>query len=181
VIRKVAAVSLVAGFLAACIIADPLPEQRSLPTRKPSILTTADPQPSLPLVQMPDAGFSVPVQLYNPTVGFQWGVFVDYDPVQNSRSKPRGTEPGRPDAPDVQVVKFSLASDVDVERCHKIEFVVALSFAFVGSHEGDSAGSDSVTWNYVPQGDYSKCATYDGGRPDGGAADAGRDGSDAAP
>ncbi|WP_394850393.1 hypothetical protein LZC95_23410 [Pendulispora brunnea] len=179
--RKVAALALVGGFLAACIIADPLPEQRSLPTRTPSIMSV-DPASSRPLLGIPDGGgFNVTLRLYNPAERYQWRVFVDYEEGVNPLPKVSGSEPGRSDAPDVQVVTFSLSRDaMDPQRCHVIEFVVALAFGAF-PHNGDPTGADSVSWNYVPNGDYSKCIQYDASVPDAGPVDAGRDGSDASP
>ncbi|WP_394839684.1 hypothetical protein LVJ94_22615 [Pendulispora rubella] len=179
--RKVAAVALVTGLLAACIIADPLPEQRSLPTRVPSIILTT-PDVSRPLLEAPDGGFNVTLRLYNPAAGYRWRVFVDYDDGVNPNPVPglNISEPGSSDLPDVQTVTFSLSrAAMDPERCHVIEFVVALVFGAF-PHNGDP-GADSVSWRYVPGGDYSKCAQYDASVPDARPLDAGMDGSDASP
>lgn len=168
----VTAVSLLAvgSFLAACLITDPLPEQRRLATRRPSI-DAVDPSASQVLVDFPER-LLVSVRLYNPEAGFEWQFFVDFPEVSQSYVRRGGG--GGPNAADVQVVDLSLEPAL-AGQCHKIEFVVALRFVGGHAHEADPAGADSVTWFYAPHGDFSRCSPYDAG-----VVDASRDaGSDA--
>jgi len=176
--RVVFAVSsgLFACILGACIVADPLPDQRSLPTRSPSI-AFADPPASTLLVALPDR-FNVTVRLYNPTIPFQWRLFLDYDPSLNPNQvivfgPVAGTTPS---LADLQTVPVPLGTyPIDPNACHRFEFLAALDFAATPPHAAGSEGAASVTWFYVPLGDYSKCSPYDGGGSDGAFFDAGSD------
>lgn len=176
--------ALLVGSVAACILADPLSEQRSLPTRRPSILHgSVSPLSSQILTATTLSSFTVPIRLYNPTVQATWNVFVDYNPPINSSPALSHAMGGTPNSADLQIVDFRLApKDLDPTRCHVIEFLVALSF--LTPHSADPYGADSLTWFYIPNGDRSTCAVYDGGTgtipppsdaggPDGGGADGG--------
>jgi len=169
---------VVASVLAACILADPLPEQRSLPTRRPSIVhASVSPAESQPLMDLHDT-FIVPLQLYNPTIPFEWRVFVDYDPLQKNAYEIHGSGGGTSSTADYQIIPFSIGEEKYGDRCHTFEFLVA--FSFIANHTADAAGADSISWFYVPNGDFSKCTSYDAGVSDG-SSDSGADSaSDAA-
>ncbi|WP_394828748.1 hypothetical protein [Pendulispora albinea] len=167
-----------AGLLGACIVADPLPEQRSLPARRPSIEGTNPPATKV-LTQLTNTTLSVRVRLYNPALSFQWRVFVDWDPVLNPQQIVAFGPSGARSFADLQIVEFEMPRDtVDLNVCHTIEFVTAIEFHPTSAHAAvDGRGASSISWTYVPMGDYSKCSGYDGGATDGGFFDAGSDAS----
>ncbi len=165
--------AIVGSSVVACSLVDPVPEDRTLPSRPPSIVTeSVAPTLAQPLLQFPSQ-FVVPVQLYNPTVTFYWGVFVDYDPSfdnpsTNNTLAQSGQGAGTPNSNDLQVVSFSLP-DVYATGCHRIDFLATLDVT--RSHT--TSGANVVTWFYTPGGNVGACFLYDAGPFDGGDADAG--------
>jgi len=171
--------ALAAGALSACNLVDPLPDQRSLPTRAPSIeQDNVFPSPSQPVLQWPDQ-FLVPVRVYNPTVPFEWRVFIDYDSILGPNAPPimHQSVAGSPTAADLQTQQVIIAPDGFQGACHRIDFVTAL--AFDSNRGANGTGADSVTWFYAPAGNFTGCSLYDGGGNDGAFPDAGVDASDA--
>jgi hypothetical protein len=165
-----------AALLVSCIIAEPEAELPKLPPFRPTILHgSVSPPASRILVSFPDK-FVIPVELVDPSAEFLWRAFVDYNPLTGdgivdtgqSLFDRAGTDGG------VRVLEVTLPAP-DLTRCHTIEFIVANNFR--GDIEGrqahtpDSTGGDSVTWFYVPAGDFAACSSPDaGGPPDAGDA-----------
>jgi hypothetical protein len=153
------ACSLVVG-LPGCILADPLPEETAPPTRRPAIAHgSVSPPASAPLVELPDE-FIVPLDMSNPQVPFEWRLFIDYDAAKNTDGAriQSGVGAGSDTASKRQTVTFSVDRDLWPGPCHRIELVVALRF--VGTHEADAAGFDSITWFYAPSGNFAACSDF---------------------
>jgi len=159
---SIAALGAVA--LASCIIADPPVEAPKPPLRRPTIIReSATPPSSRPLGELPPDGFKVPVEIADPTADFQWAMFIDYEPSLNTTNNPRlgDTVTGGQGHPDVLTIPFTISPDSIGAGCHRIEFMVALSF--VSPHVADPAGADSITWFYTPNGSLDGCTVFEGG------------------
>jgi hypothetical protein len=165
VLGAIAAACVGLSALASCILADPPPDLPKPPARHPNIVhAQVTPPADRPLGELLPDGFSVPVELPDPTRSFEWRVFVDYDEVKKPTPRLIGSGGGTPTALDTEVVSFSV--DLLEPGCHRIEFIVALHFDPSIAHASDGSGSDSVTWFYTPTGSLGGCTTYDAG-PDG--------------
>ncbi len=174
---SILATSIFSLGVAACILADPPPELPKPPSRRPTIVAgSVFPPSNQPLLDLP-IEFRVPVEVPDPTKPYEWRVFVDFDPLQNTDSEQSGSGGGTSDSPDLDVVRFSVNRERLLGACHRIEFVVALRFD--GARSADPSGSDSITWFYAPPGtNLAGCTPYEGGVgddaafPDAGAPDA---------
>jgi len=61
----------------------------------------------------------------------------------------------------IRVLSVRLTTPADLNACHTVEILVALTF--VEDHTPDSIGGDSVTWFYSPTGNLADCPVYDAG------------------
>ncbi len=174
---------VVAAVTSSCIIAETPAELPKLPAFRPTILHgSVAPPASRILVTFPDK-FVIPVELVDPSLPFQWRLFVDYNPLTGDGIVDTGTsffERGATTG-GIRVVEVAVPTP-DTSRCHVIEFIVANGFR--GDIEGrqahtpDSTGGDSVVWFYVPGGDSRVCSAPDaGGAPPDAAADGSADGA----
>ena len=163
-----AATAVCAAVLQGACITAPPPDLPQEPQRRPTILhDSVVPSANVPLVEWPpDGQFTVPVELDDSSEAFCWVVFEDYNPYIGPsgivRSKTCGPPP--PSAVDGGVVEVSFTlfpSNLDLNFCHTIQFLVAIDFES-DSHTPNSIGGDSVTWNYVPGGG-PNCPEYDAG------------------
>lgn len=166
----------------ACVLAQPSGEVPRLPASRPTIKhPSVVPSTSAVLTRFPSV-FIVPVELVDPTAPFVYATFVDYNP---------NTGEGRVDGPTTSAFQASNATDrtrvleiripepTELDRCHVIEVVVALSLNTrdgKNAHTPDEPGGDLVTWFYNPNGDLGGCPTLDAGidaQPDGDASEGG--------
>jgi hypothetical protein len=171
---------LAAGSLAviSCIIAEPPTDPPRLPPSRPTIVRgDVIPSASQVLGRLPPK-FIVPVELFDPTVTFEWALWVDFNPATGAGLEFFGTSEfeqantvGR-----VRSIEASFGLPPDDDRCHVIEVIVALRFAGqqgTGAHAPLDPGGDVVTWFYNPSGDLSGCPVLDAGLeplpPDSGA------------
>jgi hypothetical protein len=162
----------VATGMSACITAPP-PPLPELPQQRPQILqSSVFPPPDLDLTALPPNGFIVPLLLSQLDLSFQFEVYVDFNPgVDNSIGsgiiffpQTRQPTPASVDA-GIYDVSFTLLPNQlgDPNDCHLIQFFVADYFNTRSPHTpGDSLGSDSVTWHYVPD-PLNGCLQYDAG------------------
>jgi hypothetical protein len=162
--------SCVAGALigAACFVAPP-PDLPNQPSGRPTILLDSVVPPAdqiLTSAQIPQDGmfpFVVPIEVEDPTLPFQWRVFVDYDPYAATNQAIMGVvqpTPGTVDA-GVTLVQFPLpfgSGTLSTPYCHRIAFYVAYSFAFLtGNTPSPGVVADSVSWLYNGTGGPSSC------------------------
>ncbi len=160
--------------MSACITAPP-PEVPALPQQRPQILqSSVFPPADLDLTALPpDGGFIVPLLLSQLDLSFQFEVYVDFNPgVDNNLGneigeKVHGIVNETPATLDggIYDVSFTLEPSQlgDPNACHLIQFFVADYFNQTSSHTpGDSLGSDSVAWHYVPD-PLNGCLQYDAG------------------
>ncbi|HEY8074798.1 MAG TPA: hypothetical protein VIF62_11830 [Labilithrix sp.] len=159
-----------------CLIADPGTDPpKPVPTRPQILRESVVPSPNNVLGAFP-AKFVIPVQLSDPTLSFDYAVFVDYDPSTSLGKVDCGTKgveaASLSGAPRILEVTIEEAPDPD--RCHVIEVLVALhllcDFDANSAHAAPAPGADSVTWFYSPTGDLAGCPVLDAGleasRPD---------------
>jgi hypothetical protein len=162
--------ALVAGavLLFACIVADPPAELPPPPQLPPSIIEgSVYPPYALVMPSWPpqDPGFDVPVQVSDTSQQFVWEVFVDFNEIQSPPPVQTGIERPDPSAYDagIRQVNFWFPAP-DPSSCHKIEFLVALSFNGADPHTPNPPGASSIVWWYNPTtGDISGCPAYDAG------------------
>jgi hypothetical protein len=143
----------------ACFVAPP-PDLPPQPSGRPTILRDSVVPPAdqiLTSAQIPQDGlltFVVPIEVEDPTVAFQWRVFVDYDPYAPVNGPSGGVQPtpGTVDAGVILVepqVPFGSGTTLSTPYCHRIDFVVAYSFAFqMGNTPSPGVVADSVSWFY---------------------------------
>ena len=171
VLAAVASALAAAAAVAACITTPP-PDLPVIPYRRPTILHDSVQPPSDRILSVWPAEFEVPVKVDDPSVGFEWNAFVDYDPAFGTMTPNRSGTVSSPVEVDsgVTVVPFQLLAP-DARFCHHIEFQVAHSFQTSrGSpHTPDSLGGDSVTWTYNAGGGPNGCPVYDAGAVQDGA------------
>ncbi len=155
----------------ACLIAEPPGELPRSPRRRPVIVTSAlAPQNSSVLSTFP-ARFIVPVELYDPTVLFEWSAFVDFNPLTGDGLKAIAQSPFEPANFDgrYRILEVPIPVPLDLDRCHVIEIVVALNLQAVETNDGRVAhtprepGGDNAIWFYSPTGDLQGCPTLDAG------------------
>ncbi len=120
-----------------------------------------------PLATLPGDGFLVPVRVTDPTRAFTCRVFVDFDPGPTNTGATAAFACPTPTLPALDggatLIPFFLGpTDLgDPTACHTITFVVTYSFSGMSNHSsGDTLGSHSVVWNYVPA---NGCYQYDAG------------------
>jgi hypothetical protein len=158
----------VGTILSACILADPPAELPTLPVMRPTVVHGAVvPSASRVLGGIPRQ-FEVPVEILDPSITFEWRVFVDYDPLAPSNAVFAGTSERAASRPSLttRIISFGNPiprSDPSLQACHVIEFLVAYSFAGTSSHTPDGRGGDTIVWFYDPIGDLGGCPRYDAG------------------
>jgi len=184
--RAAAVLFVVLAAATSCIIAEPPSDPPRLPVSRPTIVRgSVVPPSSNILARFPDK-FIVPVELFDPTVTFDWAVWVDFNSATGEGLEFFGTSEfeaantnGR-----VRTLEIPVRAPAD-DRCHVIEVIVALHFLGqqgTGAHAPLPPGGDIVSWLYNPTGDPSGCPTLDAGIDASGIdagipADGGGDGS----
>lgn len=176
----VATASSFAAVVAACVLSQPSGDIPTLPASRPTIdHSSVVPSTTTVLTTWPQT-FNLSVELVDPTAPFVYASFVDYNPL---------TGEGRVDGPTRSAYEASKQSDrkrsleisiqppADLQRCHVIEVVVALSLNTrdnKNAHTPDEPGGDLVAWFYNPNGDLGGCPSLDAGfsAPDGAGGDA---------
>jgi hypothetical protein len=145
--------------------------------RRPIILAdNAYPPTNALLGSLPSMGFSVYVEVDEPSTSAWWVVVVD-----GSYSIPQLIP-----VTGISEVQFTLPA-LSPDSCHTIELLVAHAFESVTSGQTsqyvpDSVGGDDVTWFYLPEGIPNGCPSYPALGPDSGvgpigtASDAASDG-----
>jgi hypothetical protein len=163
-----------AAGMASCITAPPA-DPPALPVLGPMIIQNAVMPPANQyLTALPDA-FIVPVRVFNPDIRVACNVFVDFDPglKNNAAGVTRcGVVSPALDGGATAVEFFLTPQDlasgpggiIDPNACHTIQCFVADSFQQMSPHTPGSnlVGSDSVTWQFTPNGPGS-CAQFDAG------------------
>jgi len=180
---------LIAAVPAGCIIAEPIAELPKSTSFRPTIVRgSVVPTAAGVLISFPRQ-FLVPVELVDPSVDFEWRMFIDYDEKTGAGKVASGSSSYDPatDRGGIRVIAASPAQPSDLLRCHVIEFIVARAFGDDTGTTGDqrqahsptstSGGGDSVTWLYSPNGDWSGCPMTDAGVSIEGTADASADSS----
>jgi hypothetical protein len=176
-----ATASTFAAAVAACVLAQPSGDIPQLPASRPTIdHSSVVPSTATVLTTWPRT-FNISVELVDPTAPFVYASFIDYNPL---------TGEGRVDGPTVSAYEASKQADrkrsleiaipapADLQRCHVVEVVVALSLNTrdnKNAHTPDEPGGDLVAWFYNPNGDLGGCPSLDAGfgAPDGDASDGG--------
>ncbi len=176
------ALSCTLPVLAACVIAESPPAfPVQLPERPTIIQSRTVPTTSKVLGSFPEAGFLVPVKLFDPEQTVEWQVFVDFDPLNpdgdatpdaSGKSEPMARSSSTPGAEDldpsdprsgIRRIEFTIARPTFFDRtCHTIEFIVATRNSIFGDtprslRSIDPLQSDQVTWFYSPNGDLAGC------------------------
>lgn len=162
-------VSLATALIVSCVIAEPPSDLPQLPETRPTILRgSVVPSANAILGRWPQK-FTVPVELIDPRVTFQYSVFIDYNPATGegleagfpaSSEFERGTQDGR-----VRTLEIPISTPA-LDRCHTIEVIVALRLNTTDSRNAHTPlppGGDSVTWFFSPSGDLSGCPVLDAG------------------
>lgn len=175
--RAAAVLFVVLAAATSCIIAEPPSDPPRLPVSRPTIVRgSVVPPPSNILGRFPDK-FIVPVELFDPTVTFEWALWIDFNAATGEGLEFLGTSEfeaanstGR-----VRTLEIPVRAPAD-DRCHVIEVVVALRFGpgVTGAHAPLDPGGDIVSWFYNPTGDPSGCPMLDAGI-DASGIDAGND------
>jgi hypothetical protein len=172
--------AIVAAIVApACLIAEPSSDIPRLAPQRPHIVrTSVVPSAGAVLATFPTT-VTVPVELSDPTLTFQYTVFVDYDPATNSgwlgsmtgtETCPQSTFAQAGLGGTARILSFDTEKPQDpgfLTQCHVIEVLVALQLDCGhdsnAAHSPPEPGGDSVTWFYSPSGDFSACAGLDAG------------------
>lgn len=170
---------VIASAITACIIAEPPSDPPRLPTTRPTIIRTSVFPPASNIIGVWPGTFIVPVELSDPTVSFDYSVWIDFNPgtgegLVDFRTSSFNQTNGR-----VRRLEVAIQAPTD-DRCHVVEVLVALVFegrSGVGAHAPLAPGGDVVSWIYNPNGDTTGCPRLDAGislRTE----DAGADGGD---
>ena len=188
IVSRVPVITAVLACLAAvcvqdaCVLAEPSGALPRLPDARPTIVhASVVPPTSAVLTTLPtDTAFLVPVELIDPTAEIAYAAFVDYNPSTGAgliTSPPGHSEfevantTGRTRLLTVPITPpdTSPSQQIDLNRCHVIEIVVALRFDSESNpfsiHTPGPPGGDIVTWFYNPSGDLGGCPSLaiDGG------------------
>ncbi len=179
-IAVVASLALGVGIAGvACVIADP-PAQLPVPPLAPPEILHDLVTPPAPLITAWPLEFEIPVYVPDPTSLPLWHAFLDYDPISHTGSFTNGVVDPDPAGDDggVRTIARRFSPPADINFCHTLQVVVALTF--VDDHTPDSTGGDSITWIYAPTGNLGDCPIFDAGPYDAGpdALDSSGDGSD---
>lgn len=158
---------VLAGAVTACIIAEPPSDPPRLPLTRPTIVRGSVVPPASNIIgRWPDR-FIVPVELSDPTLAFEFAVWIDFNPATGeglvdfrTSTFVQENTTGR-----VRRLEIPLAAPSD-DRCHVVEVLVALRFVGqerTGAHAPSPPGGDIVSWTYNPSGDTSGCPLLDAG------------------
>lgn len=153
--------------VSSCIIAEPPNDPPALPLTRPTIVRgSVVPPASSVLGRFPDK-FIVPVELFDPTVSFEWAAWIDFNPATGEGLEffdvsefTEANTIGR-----VRTLEVLLRAPAE-DRCHVIEVVVGLRLQGnqgLGAHAPAEPGGDIVTWYYAPNGDMGSCPVLDAG------------------
>lgn len=173
---------LIAGAVTACIIAEPPSDPPRLPTTRPTIVRGSVYPPASSIMGVWPGRFKVPVELSDPTVTFDYSVWIDFNAATGEGLVDFRTSSPVEDNSRIRLLDIALSAPND-DRCHVIEVLVALRFAGqfgTGAHAPLSPGGDVVSWTYNPRGDTTGCPLLDSGIivvPQDGGADGGDGGS----
>ena len=155
----VAAGAAMIGGAVACITTPP-PDLPKLPPVRPTIWTQGvTPAPGL-IVDWPDSGFVVPVQIATPGETFVYNVLLDSSPVPGLITAPQAATDG-----GNALVSFTVLPPDTAVCPHTLEFIVASGFADLGRTTPNSVGGDVVNWYYSNGGPAgaSGCPSFDAG------------------
>jgi hypothetical protein len=158
---------------AACLLPMP-PEPAQLPDLPPSILGGGVRPPAGRVLTQPLGDLVVPVQLVDPSVSFEWKLYVDYD-TGVLPSDPEGLaglvaqDTVLPDGERVREIRIPLSQVSDriglsANGCSVIEVIVARSFLGRRARDGHTPappGGDTITWFYNPKGITEGCKVQD--------------------
>jgi hypothetical protein len=165
-LTALAAGCAVAASIAACVTAAPA-DVPTPPLLGPIIVQGAVQPPSGPyLTALPEAGFVVPVRVFDPSSTITCAVFIDFDPeAYNTTGTPVGCT-NIPPALDGGLTSLTFTIDpvylgVDPNACHTIQCFVAEEFQPQSPHTPRRLGADPVTWHYAPNGP-GGCDYFDG-------------------
>jgi hypothetical protein len=161
---------------AACVIADPPAEIPVPPLAPPEILDDLVVPPP-PLLQAWPLEFKIPIYVPDPSSSVEYHVFLDYDPIARPGFYANGSLDPDPADDDggVRILTRSFPEPADLNACHTLQVLVALTF--IEDHTPDSVGGDSITWIYSPTNNLMDCPVYDAGPYDA-ALDSSADGDD---
>lgn len=165
--RRALAFAAAAAAVTSCIIAEPPTDPPRLPLARPTIVHgSVVPPASGVLGRFPDK-FIVPVELFDPTVTFEWAAWIDFNPATGEGLDSFSTSEFEQSNVDgrVRTLEIQMRPPTD-DRCHVIEVVVALRLAGqqgTGAHAALDPGGDIVTWFYNPSGSLEGCPTLDAG------------------
>ncbi len=151
----------------ACLLVDPGGDLPSIPRRRPFIVQSEVVPPASRVLGVFPEKLIVPVELADPKEPFVWAVFYDYNPLTGAGLEKRATSTFAPSnvVNGLRVEEIALAAPTELDQCHTIEVVVALSSGLDGiaAHTPLDPGGDSVSWFYSPSGDLSGCPALDAG------------------
>lgn len=158
---------VLAGAVAACIIAEPPSDPPRLPLTRPTIVRGSVVPPASNIIGVWPGKFIVPVELSDPTLAFEYSVWIDFNAAtgeglvdfQPSTFVEANTR-GR-----VRRLEIQLPRPND-DRCHVVEVLVAVRFVGqdgTGAHAFTDPGGDVVSWIFNPSGDTTGCPLLDSG------------------
>ena len=154
--------ALALATMGACLIVDPPAELLRPPPHRPTIVRDSVFPPTTRVLSELPSVFLVPVDLIEQSEGFEWNVFT------GNEFRTGGEVPADSIATDggPSIVPFSLDPITD-NKCHTIEFLVAIRFNAQAPRVPNPPGGDSVAWFYNPSGDLDGCPVFDAGILDG--------------
>lgn len=163
----IALAAVVALAVTSCIIAEPPTDSARLPVTRPTIVHgSVVPSASSVLGRFPSTVI-VPVELFDPTVTFEYAAWIDFNPATgeglefwSTSEFQQANTTGR-----VRTLEIPLRAPSD-DRCHVLEVIVALRLAGQSGTDAHAAldpGGDIVTWFYNPSGDPGGCPSLDAG------------------
>jgi hypothetical protein len=158
---------IVIGAVASCIIAEPPSDPPRLPNTRPTIVRGSVVPPASNIIgRWPDK-FIVPVELSDPTVSFEYSVWIDFNPATGEGLVDWRTSTFAQENTTARIrrLEITLGAPSD-DRCHVVEVLVALRLVAQegsGAHAFNPPGGDVVAWTYNPSGDTSGCPLLDAG------------------
>ena len=155
----------IASAVTACIIAEPPSDPPRLPTTRPTIVRGSVFPPASTIISRWPGTFIVPVELSDPTVSFDYAVWVDFNAATGEGLVDFRTSSPVESNSRIRSLQVSIGAPTD-DRCHVIEVLVALQFEgrrLTGAHAPLPPGGDVVSWIYNPNGDTTGCPRLDAG------------------
>jgi hypothetical protein len=164
-LAALAAGCAVAASVASCVTAAPA-DVPTPPLLGPIIVQGAVQPPSgLYLTVLPEAGFVVPVRVFDPSSTITCAVFVDFDTGLLNNTGTSASCADTPPALDGGVTSLTFTIPPinlgDPNACHTIQCFVAEEFQPQSPHTPRRLGADPVTWHYAPNGP-GGCDFFDG-------------------